>query len=217
MRGDPEDSRGSGLAVGIVLGVVVAFGGLLWCATGIAALVSGLGWPALTASQVASALAKLPAHLADPRLAWPRAVRPRIAGPAAFYAAVVLIVALGAAVVAALVRLRVAQAIGGAADRERRGARWGSGSDVAVLREHRSRWRARGRQRDGDDARLALGHHGRRLLRAEARHALVVFGPPQSGKSAAIAIPALLEWDGPVVARPICTRRLCAAARSSAR
>ncbi len=200
MRGEPQDSRGPGLVVAIALGVVAALGGLLWCATGIAAVVSGRGWPALNASQVASALAKLPAHLTDPRLAWPRAVRPRIAGPAAFYAAVVLVGAVGAGVVAALVRLRVAEAIGGASDRERQAARWGSGRDVAVLRERRSPWRARGRQLDGADARLALGYQGRRLLRAEARHALVVFGPPQSGKSAAIAIPALLEWDGPVVA-----------------
>ena len=43
------------------------------------------------------------------------------------------------------------------------------------------------------------------LLRAEARHALVVFGPPQSGKSAGIAIPALLEWRGPAVASSLKT------------
>ena len=42
-----------------------------------------------------------------------------------------------------------------------------------------------------------LGRHGGRLLHAEHRHALVAFGPPQSGKSAGIAIPALLDWAGP--------------------
>jgi type IV secretion system protein VirD4 len=53
--------------------------------------------------------------------------------------------------------------------------------------------------------RLALGRHGRRLLRAEDRHALVAFGPPQSGKSAGLAVPALLEWEGPAVASSIKT------------
>jgi type IV secretion system protein VirD4 len=53
--------------------------------------------------------------------------------------------------------------------------------------------------------RLALGRHGGRLLRAEDRHALVAFGPPQSGKSAGLAVPALLEWDGPAVASSIKT------------
>jgi type IV secretion system protein VirD4 len=53
--------------------------------------------------------------------------------------------------------------------------------------------------------RLALGYHRGRLLRAERRHALVAFGPPQSGKSAGLAIPALLEWQGPAVASSIKT------------
>jgi type IV secretion system protein VirD4 len=33
----------------------------------------------------------------------------------------------------------------------------------------------------------------------------VAFGPPQSGKSAGLAVPALLEWNGPVVASSIKT------------
>jgi type IV secretion system protein VirD4 len=43
------------------------------------------------------------------------------------------------------------------------------------------------------------------LLYAEQRHALVAFGPPQSGKSAGLAVPALLEWPGPAVASSIKT------------
>jgi len=58
--------------------------------------------------------------------------------------------------------------------------------------------------------RLTLGRHRGRLLHAEARHALVAFGPPQSGKSAGLAVPALLEWDGPAVASSIKTDLLAA-------
>jgi type IV secretion system protein VirD4 len=43
------------------------------------------------------------------------------------------------------------------------------------------------------------------LLYGEKRHALVAFGPPQSGKSAGLAVPALLEWNGPAVASSIKT------------
>ena len=67
-------------------------------------------------------------------------------------------------------------------------------------------WRAGGRlpaPREG--ARLVLGRHRGRLLYAEERHALVAFGPPQSGKSAGLAVPALLEWTGPAVASSIKT------------
>jgi type IV secretion system protein VirD4 len=55
-----------------------------------------------------------------------------------------------------------------------------------------------------------LGRRGGRLLYAENRHALVAFGPPQSGKSAGIAIPALLDWNGPAVACSIKTDLLAA-------
>jgi type IV secretion system protein VirD4 len=78
------------------------------------------------------------------------------------------------------------------------GARWASRRELAVLGGRRGR---AGRPA----GRLALGYHGGRLLRAEHRHALVAFGPPQSGKSAGLAIPALLEWQGPAVASSIKT------------
>jgi len=92
-----------------------------------------------------------------------------------------------------------------------RGARWARRRDLSVLggRDHPRRADARG----GPGGRLALGYHGGRLLRAEQRHALVAFGPPQSGKSAGLAIPALLEWQGPAVASSIKTDLLGATLR----
>ena len=45
----------------------------------------------------------------------------------------------------------------------------------------------------------------------------MAFGPPQSGKSAGLAVPALLEWDGPAVASSIKTDLLaCTLARRRA-
>jgi type IV secretion system protein VirD4 len=78
-----------------------------------------------------------------------------------------------------------------------RGARWATRRDLTELK---ARTRA-----GSHTGRLALGYSRGRLLRAEERHALVAFGPPQSGKSAGLAIPALLEWDGPAVASSIKT------------
>jgi type IV secretion system protein VirD4 len=37
----------------------------------------------------------------------------------------------------------------------------------------------------------------------EARHSVLVVGPTQSGKSSGLAIPALLEWSGPVIATSV--------------
>ena len=50
------------------------------------------------------------------------------------------------------------------------------------------------------ERRIILGHQGRKLIATEAGASLLVFGPTQSGKSSALCIPAILEWDGPIVA-----------------
>ena len=50
------------------------------------------------------------------------------------------------------------------------------------------------------NGRLVLGRSGRKLLAAEARQSVIVLGPTQSRKTTGFAIPALLEWEGPVIA-----------------
>lgn len=72
------------------------------------------------------------------------------------------------------------------------GAHWAVGRDIGSLRVHRP----------GGD-RMVLGRVGRHLVATEARHSVLVLGPTQSGKTTALAIPALLEWDGPVVATSV--------------
>jgi type IV secretion system protein VirD4 len=214
-------SRSSGdVFVVAVVGAVVGLGALVWAWGGLAGLIFGDGWPRLDGGQLAGVLARLPGSLAHPGLAWPRAVRAGLPGAGGFYAALALIgVACGglALVVARAVGARTPGGAGGASS-----ARWARGRELAALRPHASRSegaaRSAGAARSegvdpsagaarGDAAacRLALGRRGRRLLRAEDRHALVAFGPPQSGKSAGLAVPALLEWEGPVVASSIKT------------
>jgi type IV secretion system protein VirD4 len=98
---------------------------------------------------------------------------------------------------------------GGLLGAGREGARWAGAGDVRLLRAGAAG--RRGQRRDARNAgRLTLGRHRGRLLRAEQRHALVAFGPPQSGKSAGLAVPALLEWEGPAVASSIKTDLLAA-------
>ncbi len=51
--------------------------------------------------------------------------------------------------------------------------------------------------------RLTLGTTHRRLLAAERGHSVLVVGPTQSRKTTGFAIPAILEWEGPVVAASV--------------
>jgi type IV secretion system protein VirD4 len=47
------------------------------------------------------------------------------------------------------------------------------------------------------------GWRGRLLLAVESCHSVLCFGPPGSFKTAGLVIPAVLEWDGPVITTSI--------------
>ena len=51
--------------------------------------------------------------------------------------------------------------------------------------------------------RVTLGRSGRRLVAAEAGHSVLVVGPTQSRKTSGFAVPAILEWQGPVLAASV--------------
>ena len=171
-------------------------GCLVWLWGGVAGAVFGHGWPAVGAGQLLGVLTRLPARLTNPAAAWPPAARGQLPDAAGFYVDARADRRRGAALVCvSLTRAGVTVGLG----RRAGGARWAGGGEL----------RGSAAARTGE-ARLALGRHRGRLLHAERRHALVAFGPPQSGKSSGLAIPALLEWDGPAVASSIKTDLLAA-------
>src|SRR5207249_1880344 len=51
--------------------------------------------------------------------------------------------------------------------------------------------------------RLTLGRANGKLIAAEPRQSVIVMGPTQSGKTTGLAVPAILEWEGPVIATSV--------------
>jgi len=94
--------------------------------------------------------------------------------------------ALGLAAVALGGRVRSAGPSGS-------GARWARRGELNVLAG-----RGPGRLRLG-----AVGRWPRRLVFAEPVQSVAVVGPTQSGKTSALAIPAILGWEGPVLAASV--------------
>ncbi|MHB8691680.1 MAG: type IV secretory system conjugative DNA transfer family protein [Solirubrobacteraceae bacterium] len=190
--------RPSGPSDVFVLGLLAAVAGtlaLVWLWGGLAGELFGRGWPRVAGpGQLLTVLTRLPSHLRDPALAWPAGARSRLPGAVGTYAALAALLGVAGAILLVayrggaldIVRRRVGGSSGGS------GARWASGPELRALR-------GRG------GGRLVLGSRNGRTLCAEHRHALVAFGPPQSGKSAGLAIPALLEWQGPAIASSIKT------------
>jgi type IV secretion system protein VirD4 len=231
-----SESRSSGIsdfAALVTIGAGLTVGVTVWLWGAVAGALFGSGWIDTGAGQMPHVLLGLPAHLANPASAWPVAARVRLPGPTGFYAALGLLGIAAGTLAGCVVHFR-----GSSSTRQRGdGARWAKPSDLRPLQaKRRSRYvvavgqclargrkpsLARGRKpglaRGGKPGltpsgpgRLALGRHRGRLLHAEERHALVAFGPPQSGKSAGLAVPALLEWNGPAVASSIKTDLLAA-------
>ncbi|MDH4074696.1 MAG: type IV secretory system conjugative DNA transfer family protein [Acidimicrobiia bacterium] len=57
---------------------------------------------------------------------------------------------------------------------------------------------------DPPSRQLVLGRAGSQLVAADQGQAVIAFGPTGSGKTAALAVPAILEWDGPAL---VCTSK----------
>ncbi len=75
-------------------------------------------------------------------------------------------------------------------------ARWARTGDLGSLV-------VRGGPRPPPVGRLVLGRVGRRRVAAERAQSVLVFGPTQSHKTTGFAVPAILGWDGPVVAASV--------------
>ncbi len=208
-----QRDRGLGDAAMLTLvGALMAALALLWIWGGLAGALFGKGWPRVDVGQLIGVATQLPVHFADPAAAWPPGLRDGLPGAGGFYAVLAVLLIAGAAATAAGRRVLVSAGVRLAAGAD--GARWASSRELRLLRRDGS---DRLRRHATSAGRLALGRHRGRILYAERRHAVVAFGPPQSGKSAGLAIPALLEWDGPAIASSIKTDLLAATlARRSA-
>lgn len=166
------------LPVAAVAAVVLAVGHLS------AMLVHG-GWPAYRLTDVPGILGRLLGNLGDPGRAWePVNTGAAVPGPVAWwgtFAVVAAILGLVAVLVWAAVRPTTAVSGSGA-------PRW------AGRQEQRGLW-----VRKGDPHRLVVGVADGHRLALRDRHSLLVVGSAHTGKTSGVAVPAVLEWEGPVM------------------
>ncbi len=177
------------LAVGAVLAATV----LVWVVGQVAAVLFGAHhWLPVSLAEVAQVPFHLAKHPGDPRLAWPASVRGMLPGPVGIYAALVLVLIVPIGLASAMLGQRF---------------RWDR-----RLREHGAQWASRWRLRrlivlSPRPGRITLGRRGgwwgRLLLAVESCHSVLCFGPAGSFKTAGLVIPAVLEWQGPVITTSI--------------
>jgi type IV secretion system protein VirD4 len=184
----PRELHPLEIALHALAGTLAVLGTLVWLAASLAALVFAEGWPSLRLVDAISAIFELPRHAADPRAAWPVDVRDRLPGAVAMYVSALVVFTATVFVTAAGVRKWVAR------DRGPAVAKWASNRQLRTLLA-----------RDPQPSRVTLGRRGRLLVCCEPLHSTLVIAPTQTGKTTGLAIPAILEWQGPVLATSVKT------------
>jgi type IV secretion system protein VirD4 len=182
-------SGGIELVLFAILALLSGGTAVVWLAGNLAALLAGNGPLAIGVADATRVLTRLPDTLDDPARAWPAAVQDELPGN------VTITVAL---IVSLLVVLGVLMAVLWVLMRCQRPRRPADSADWATSRDLREL-----HVRGPEPGRLVLGRHERRLLAAEPRASVMVVAPAQSGKTTGLAVPSILEWDGPVLATSV--------------
>ena len=166
-------------------------------------------WPRYRLADAPGIAGRLVASPGDPGRAWePVNTGGAVPGPGAWWGTFVVL-----AVLVGLVALLAWAVLRPGADRA--GAGSGSGSDATQRVLDRARPAGSGRDRHawataaeqrplrrtkGERHRVVVGTGaGGHPLAVRHHHSLLVVGPAQAGKTSAVTVPAVLEWQGPVV------------------
>lgn len=166
---------------------LIGFGLVLWATGELSGLLASGHFTGARFSQMGKVLVNLPEHAGDPRLAWPRRVRAHMGGPFIFYGVLVILITAAGFIALLLYRLFKGSFSGSAL-----ASSWATPGDLRPLVV-----------RNPEPGRLTLGRVGSKLVAAEERQSVIVLGPTQSMKTTGFAIPAILEWEGPVLATSV--------------
>jgi type IV secretion system protein VirD4 len=179
-----------GWAIAVFGAVVVT----VWAGAALAAAVTGHDPSAVHVDMAGEALLHLPARFSRPASAWPSPADAALPGPIAYWACQALVVAALAAMAFGFWKLW--RFVG--TDRPRP-----FGVDAEAGFAQRRKDLARVTVTEPTVGRVTVGRCGRHLVATEVDASLAVIGPSGCGKTAGFAIPALLEWSGPVIATSV--------------
>jgi type IV secretion system protein VirD4 len=183
------------MALLVVLGATF----MLWLTGQVAGFVHSGQWPKVSLPEMGRVVTKVARHPFDPAAAWPKDARQLLPGPVLFWATfMILLVVLGAAWVYLSAALRAARRRMGRAVVVERAAP--AADQVGPAGWARPQLFRDLYVRAPTPWRVTLGRVNGRLVAGEPLQSVIALGPTQSQKTSGLAIPAVLEWDGPVLA-----------------
>jgi type IV secretion system protein VirD4 len=183
------------IAIAVLLGATF----MLWLTGQVAGFVNSGHWPKVSLPEMGAVVTKVPRHPLDPAAAWPKGARQLLPGPVLFWATFMILLAiLAAAWVYLSAALRSARRrIGRSIVVERQTA---PADQVGPAGWARPQLFRELYVRAPTPWRVTLGRVNGRLVAAEPLQSVIALGPTQSQKTSGLVIPAILEWDGPVLA-----------------
>jgi type IV secretion system protein VirD4 len=197
----PAVRREGPLDQALLMIVVILLGAtlMLWLTGQVSGFVHSGKWPKVSLSEMGVVVTKVPRHPFDPAAAWPKGARELLPGPVLFWLTfVVLLAILATAWVYLSSALRSARRrMGRAIVVERTGPATDQVGPTGWARPQLFRELY---VRAPTPWRVTLGRVNGRLVAAQPLQAVIALGPTQSQKSSGLTIPAILEWDGPVLA-----------------
>ena len=175
---------------GLLLGALLVSSLVVWTAAQVSARVWSGTWLPLSFGDTFPAVLGLANDPGRPAAAFPATAADLVPGALPFWSTFVALTAVPLLTAAWLLRRRASRR----AEEQTASARWATKADLKPLIVKKP-----------TPGRLTLGTAHGKLLAAEPGHSLLVMGPTQSGKTSGLAIPAILEWEGPVVATSVKT------------
>ena len=172
----------------IAAAVFVACCLAVWTAGQLAARIWAGVWLPVPLWESPGILWRLASDPAAPGDAWPPEAATFIPDPIAYYTVLAILSLIILTAVAAGWRWHHQHGT----STDDNAARWAKPRDLKPLLVRRPQ-----------PGRLTLGTVDGRLVATEAQHSVAVIGPAGTGKTTGFAIPALLEWDGPVIATSV--------------
>lgn len=176
-----------GVVAGIVVGLVLL--SFIFYLTGeISGTIFKFNRPGTPVSQVFQVTGGVISHPANPAKGWPTDYQSKIPGPIPFYLTL-MVLCFGLFFLIKYLHGLWA----GVSKKDLNQAQWARAKDIKTLIVPHA----------GIRGRLVLGRSNGKLIATEPRQSVIVMGPTQTGKTTGFAVPAILEWDGPVIAASV--------------
>jgi type IV secretion system protein VirD4 len=209
---------GKDLILLLGLGVPLLLGVGAWCWAQVSALLSTARPAHVSILMSFDALGHLPAHLADPRAAWPVRARSGLPGAVLFYMCGVLLLAAGTTLIVAAARAWVRSRRRPNGMATRRQLRPLTEKNV-VRRALTVRPSLAGTRPTLREVGVPLGasEPDRLPLAASVEDSVLVLAAPRQGKTSQVIIPWLHHWPGPALVTSLRTDVLYATANLRAK